>query len=265
MNKHRQTKKALIHHEKYHNNCHDYLKTFYLEKYAVPIYKPLLYRIKEKIPKLDICNDLPENRYDDVIVCDQHAVIFGDSRDIYPILATYALNACIGLIMYIPKFCVGTIAHIDGLPGYTKQSAINDGININFDPAHENITIMLKHLRNLCGTTEILQIEYYLVGGIFHLSEIMIHDIVKTIDHYPDNQYKFIFKGRNLLGPENQSRNLCLDTKTGEIKYFDYIVNMEFYGEIVNSRGIPANIIKAPRVSEAYLDITYLPSLIHKN
>lgn len=254
-------RKKLIYHEKYHNNCHDYLKSFYLEKYAVSRYKPLLYRIKEKIPTLAICNEIAEHAYDNVIVCDQHAVVFGKAIDIYPILATYALNACIGLIMYVPKYQVAALAHIDGLPGYSMKSAIDDGLDINFDPIYENLTIILKYLRNLCQTQTILQIEYYLVGGIFDLSEVMIHDIIKTIHQYPDKQYQFTFVGRNLLGPENQARNLCIDTRTGKIKYFDYMANMEFYGVLVNKNGLPINIIKAPRISEAYLDITYVPCL----
>lgn len=51
--------RKLIYHEKYHNNCHDYLKTFYLEKYAVPKYKKFLYEIKNKIPKINICQESP--------------------------------------------------------------------------------------------------------------------------------------------------------------------------------------------------------------
>lgn len=260
----RRTRRKLIYHEKYHNNCHDYLKTFYLEKYAVQVYKPLLYRIKDKIPKLNICNEITDHFYEDVIVCDQHAVVFGNANDIYPILATYALNACIGLIMYIPKYQVATLAHIDGLPGYSKKSAINDGIDINFDPIYENLTIILRYLRNLCKTSEMLQIEYYLIGGIFDLSEIMIHDIIKTIHQYPDKKYQFIFKGRNLLGPENQARNICIDSRTGEIKYFDYMANLEFYKNVINRVGLPSNIIKAPRISEAYLDVTYMPCMTIK-
>ena len=45
-----------------------------------------------------------------------------------------------------------------------------------------------------------------------------------------------------------------------KITYFDYVTNSEFYAKHTNSSGLAMNIIKAPRVSEAFLDITYLPN-----
>jgi hypothetical protein len=250
--------KKLIFNEKYHDNCHDYLKTIYVEKYAVTKYKPLLYDIRKKIPKLNICTDTPYEMYGEVIVCDQHAVIFSYYLDIYPMLATYALNACVALVMYSKEYKVAALAHIDGLPGYSKQSAINDGLNINFDPVYENIKTILKYFRYLCNTNTNISIEYYLVGGIFDLSEVMIHDIINCINMFNSKKYNFVFKGRNILGPENQSRNICIDTDTGNITYFDYILNSEYHNNHRNSDGLPINIIKAPRKSEAFLDITYL-------
>ena len=250
--------KKLIYNEKYHDNCHDYLKAFYLERYAIPKYKNLLYQIKDKIPKINICNETEKNLYADIIVCDQHAVIFGKNNDIFPILSTYALNACIGLVLYIPANKIGCLAHIDGLPGYSKQSAIDDGLNINFDPIEENMKIILKKLRNLAQTNAVINIDYYLIGGIFDMSEIMVNDIINCINGI-DNKYNFTFKGRNIMGPENQSRNICLNTKNGMITYFDYIANSEFYANNRNANGLAMNIIKAPRKSEAMLDITYEP------
>lgn len=258
--------KTLIYNEKYHDNCHDYLKPFYLEKYAVPKYKPLLYEILKKIPKVDICEDTPFDLYRDIIVCDQHAVVFGHYKDIYPILATYALNACIGLLMYVPKIKLASLAHIDGLPGYSRESALADGLNIQFDPVYENINTILKYMRYLSDTDEIMYIDYYLIGGIFDLSEVMVNDIIECINKLSNDKYHFIFKGRNILGPENQSRNICIDTRNGKITYFDYITNSEFYKNHITKDGIPINIIKAPRKSEAYLDITYIPKFkIGKN
>lgn len=254
-------KKKLIYNEKYHDNCHDYLKPLYLEKYAVSRFKPLLYEISKKIPKINICEETPYDMYADIIVCDQHAVIFGHCMDIFPILATYALNACVGLIMYTPKFKIASLAHIDGLPGYSNKSAIEDGLNIDFDPVHENIKIMLEYIRFLSETAEIIDIEYYLVGGIFDLSEVMINDIIECLQKIGDDRYKFLFCGRNILGPENQSRNICIDTRTGKITYFDYLMNSEFYQKHINEKGIPINIINAPRKSEAFLDITYIPKM----
>lgn len=250
--------KKLIYHEKYHDNCHDYLKPTYLEKYAVPKYKSMLYVIREQIPKLNICEDTPNEMYGEIIVCDQHAVIFSCYTDIYPMIATYALNACVGLIFYSQKFKVAALAHIDGLPGYSKQSAIDDGLNIDFDPVYENIKIMLKHMRLLCNTNQNIDIVYYLVGGIFDLSEVMIHDIIESIEKFNNMEHKFSFRGRNILGPENQSRNICIDTKTGKITYFDYIANSDYHAKHRNANGLPINIIKAPRNSEAFLDVTYM-------
>uniref|UniRef100_A0A6G6AAP7 CheD chemotaxis protein n=1 Tax=Borely moumouvirus TaxID=2712067 RepID=A0A6G6AAP7_9VIRU len=248
-----------IYSEKYHDNCHDYLKKIYLEKYAQPKYKKFLYEVKKYIPKLNICVDTDYDQYGNVIVCDQHAVIFGHHQDIFPILATYALNACIGLIMYCPKYKVAALAHIDGLPGYSFESAIDDGVKVNFDPVYENIGIILKNIRNICKTREIIDIDYYLIGGIFGLSEVMIFDITQCLNKYGGGNYKFNFIGRNLLGPDNQSRNICFNTITGEITYFDFITNSEYYGSNLNKKNLPINIIKAPRKSEALLDITYLP------
>src|SRR5690606_16057176 len=127
-------------------------------------------------------------------------------------------------------------AHIDGLPGYSEISANEDGLKIDFDPVYENMKIMLKYVRKLCNTDELLDIDYYLIGGIFDLSEVMIHDIINCLNN-PNNkykfefEYKFFFKGRNILGPENQSRNICINTKNGSITYFDYMINSEYYGK----------------------------------
>lgn len=251
--------KKLIYHEKYHDNCHDYLKTVYLEKYALPQYKNLLYDIRDKIPVVNICNETAKNLYADIIVCDQHAVIFGHCSDIYPCLATYALNACVALVMYLPKYKIGCVTHIDGLPGYSQTSAKNDGLNINFDPIQENMKIILRRLRNLAQTNTIIDINYYLIGGIFDMSEVMINDIIECINNINKNHYRFLFKGRNILGPENQSRNICLDTRNGTITYFDYMFNHEFYRKNLGKNNKPINVIVAPRKSEAYLDITYEP------
>lgn len=250
--------------EKYHHNCHDYLKRFYIEKYAYPRYKQLLYEIKEYIPVLNICNNTPTEQYPEIIVCDQHAVIFSHYLDRYPIMATYALNACIGLVIYIPEHKVGCLAHIDGLPGYSQKSSIEDGLKIKFNPVKENLNVILTFLKKLCMTcdkNDILIIDYYLIGGIFNLSEVMVNDIIECINEYQGTMYRFNFKGRNLLGPENQSRNICIDTRNGIISYFDYITNSEVYEKNVGKNKLPINIIKAPRKSEAFLDITYIPKL----
>ena len=252
----------IIFNEKYHDNCHDYLKTIYIEKYAPKKYKKFLYEIKKKIPIVPICNNTGVDTYANIVVCDQHAVIFGHRSDINPVLATYALNACVGLLMYVPAHGIGALAHIDGLPGYSKASAIDDGLDIEYDPVMENIKIILFNLSSMVPNAK-LMIDFYLIGGIFSLSEVMINDILVAIDkfHTTSNKYRFNFRGRNLLGPENQSRNVCIDMRTGEITHFDYITNSEFY-DSRNSDGTPINIIRAPRRSEAFLDITYRPIIV---
>lgn len=254
-----QYRKKMIYNEKYHDNCHDYLKKFYLEKYALPNYKHMLYEIKDKIPKIDICVDTDTKLYIETVVCDQHAVIFTKNTDAFPILSTYALNACIGLIMYIPTNKIACLAHIDGLPGYSKKSALNDGLKINFDPIKENMKIILNKLRTMATSANVLNIDYYLIGGIFDMSEIMIHDIIEHINTIDKKLYTFNFKGRNLLGPENQSRNISFNTNNGQITYFDYVINNDIYSKHRNDNGLAINIIKAPRTSEAILDITYEP------
>lgn len=255
--------KKIFYYEKYHDNCHDYLKALYVEKYAMPQYKKLLYQIKEKIPKINICNDTDEHLYTDIIICDQHAVIFAHHADIFFAISTYALNACVALVLYISEYKIGCMTHFDGLPAYSKTSAINDGLEINFDPIEENMKIILRKLRNLAQTNITLNIDYYLIGGIFGMSEVMINDIIACVNRINKNEYRFTFKGRNILGPENQSRNICLNTRNGKITYFDYVLNSEIYVNNRNDEGLPMNIIKAPRKSEAFLDITYEPVLIY--
>lgn len=264
--------KNIIYSEKYHDNCLDYLKKFYIERYANKKYQSFLYQIKKEIPKVNICTEMKRELYVDTIVCDQHAVIFSYSTDIYPVIATYALNACVGLVMYIPEYKVASLAHIDGLPGYSQQSANNDGLKINFSPVYDNISKILNLLCEIIEfgsgsksgsksgleTEKIIQIEYYLIGGIFELSEVMVHDIVECINSLSNDKYQFRFVGRNILGPANQARNISFDTRDGSIYYFDFIENSEVYQHHRKNK-LPVNIIKAPRESEAMLDITYLP------
>jgi hypothetical protein len=255
-------KNNLIFNESYHDNCHDYLRDFYINKYCGKKYIKLIRNIKEKIPIIHICNDTAFDIYGETIVCDQHGVIFSHNLDINPVLATYALNACIGLIFYLPKFKVGCIAHIDGLPGYSKESAIEDGITeIDINPIQSNLKMIISIIRDIIpDINSDLLIEFYLIGGIFELSEIMIHDILECITKMgsTNKNITFIFKGRNLLGPENQSRNICFDTRNGKITYFDFLINAEFYKDHFHN-GKPMNIISASRQSEALLDITYVP------
>lgn len=252
--------------QKYHDNCHDFLKKTYLEKYANQKYKNFLYDIKNKIPVVNICHELHTDQYSKTIICDQHAVIFGHKADINPILATYALNACVGLVLYSAKYGVGALAHIDGLPGYTQKSALEDNISINFSPVEKNIQLILTNLEMIAKhkSDKKFELDFYLVGGIYGLSEVMIHDIIETLLRLQDSgNYIFNFRGRNILGPENQSRNICIDIRTGEVLHFDYVTNSEFYDGNKNTDNLPFNIVPAPRKSEAFLDVTYKPIIIN--
>lgn len=244
---------GLIFNEKIHNNVHDYLKAIYLELYAIPKYKNILYDIKKNIPVLSICNRTDAANYSKIIVCDQHVVIFGRYDDQYPVFGTYGLNACICLIFYLPKYKIGSMAHIDGLPGYSKESAIADGLNIHFDPALENIKLIVYYLETICGTKNGLEIDFYLIGGIFNLSEIMINDILLAINKLNGKKHKFFFCGRNLLGPENQARNICFNLESGQITHFDFLDNIELLKD--SDTMMP----KASRKYDSFLDITYLP------
>jgi len=243
--------------ETYHDNCHDYLKTVYLSQYTMPGYLNIITNIKKSIPIIHICDETSDQLYGHTIVCDQHGVIFSHYQDIYPILATYALNACLGLILYIPKLKIGCVAHFDGLPAYSKESAQSDGIKLNFDPVTENIKIILGNIRLMAPKVNRFDIDVYLIGGMFNLSEIMINDMINCIKKFNGKIFQFNFKGRNLLGPENQTRNICLDTATGKITHFDFLTNLEVHKNNLNQNNLPMNIIKAPRKSEAFLDITY--------
>lgn len=213
--------------EEYHDNCHDYLKPVYIELWAMPEYKKLLYSLME-IPKLNIC---AEETKGDSIVCDQHAVVFGNANKGKPILATCALNACIAVILYCPNDKTGAIAHFDGLPAYSKESAELAGEKVEFDPIKVNMGMILNKLgKNL---------KAWLVGGIFGTSEPMLNDIVKFIESVP----WITIEGRNLMGPINQTRNISLDLRDGVIRHFD----------IMNDFDKP----KAPNKHPALLDITW--------
>lgn len=250
--------RKLIYNEKYHDNCFDYLKEYYLQRYLLKEYLNFFRDIRENITLLDICDIAPMNIYGDAVVCDQHAVIFTHHKDRYPVLATYALNACIGLLIYEPNLKIGSLAHIDGLPGYSQQSAVRDGIEIFYSPVEYNINTIIKHLIKMCPRDS-YEFDYYLVGGIFDMSEIMVYDIVQAIDiiQKQRSHIKFHLKGRNLLGPENQSRNICFDTRTGNLLHFDFIENATYHANNYVD-GLPYNIIKAPNKNQALLDITYV-------
>lgn len=249
--------------EEYHDNCHDYLIPFYIDKYADSRYIDFLNIIKTNITKLNICRNTNINSYKKTIVCDQHCVVISNSSDKYSILATYALNACMGLILYNKKNKVGAIAHIDGLVGFSNKSAKRDGYNLKYSPIHKNINLILKKMRYLCQSTDMLQIDYYIIGGIFGISEILIHDIVYCFNDLDVSSYSFRFKGRNILGPKNQTRNICFDTKTGKISYFSYLENYDYYSKsvIMNPDWIPPNIIRSKNKLISMLDISYIANL----
>lgn len=250
----------MVYKESYHDNCKDYLKKSYIEKFSPKKYKQTLFNISKIIPIIDICTDISPNSYEKTIVCDQHAVIFTDNKDKYTILATYALNACVGLIMYVKEEKIGSIAHMDGLPAYSKLDALDDGIDIDYDPVDYNILFMLNKIAILSKNKSVLNIDFYLIGGVFELSEIMIYSILCSIGKFNhkiiDNVlYNFNFVGRNLLGPINQSRNICLDISNGKIFHFDFMDNSEYYGQ-----KIPSNIIRGEKINSGKLDMTYFPA-----
>lgn len=224
--------------KEYHDNCHDFLKPLYIELYAMPGSKAFLYEISNYVPKLDICSEMKD--YDKTVVCDQHAVIMGTSTSDKPILATYALNSCIALVMYSPAHKIGAMTHFDGLPAYFKSTAALAGQKLSFDPIVVNMGMIIEKLKNHAKAP--LDLKVWLVGGVFGLSELMLRDLITYLAEVKD--VKIRLKGRNLLGPINQSRNIALDLRDGSIKYFDIL---EYGGEIT----------KAPYTHPALLDITY--------
>lgn len=225
--------------KEYHDNCHDFLKPLYIEMYAMTESKKFLYEIANYVPKLNICTDMSD--YDKVVVCDQHAVILGASTTDKPILATYALNACVALVIYCPDHKIGAMTHFDGLPAYFKSTAEKAGQIYDFDPIAVNLGMIFSKLENSVKPKPLGCLKVWLVGGVFGLSELMIRDLVTYL---AESKEKIKLKGRNLLGPINQSRNIALDLRDGSIKYFDIL---EYHEEIT----------KAPYKHSALLDITY--------
>lgn len=225
------------------DNCHDYLKPMYIESWAPKEYKDLFYTIANYIPKLNICTEMTFPDYGLAVICDQHAMIFGQASGTKPILATCALNACVSLIIYCPTKKVGVVSHFDGLPGYHQNSAKFAGLDPGFDPVKLNVSMMLRKI-NSHGLLDI-----YLVGGVYGLSETMVQDILAFILTLPNIQ----LKGRNLMGPVNQSRNVALDTRDGTIKYFDIIENSTWQHQNQASDNRPKALNKHP----ALLDITW--------
>ena len=246
--------------EEYHDNCHDYLKSTYIIKHADPRYIEFLNVIKNNIKRINICGDTPVENYGSTLVCDQRCVIISNAYDKYPIIATYALNACVCLILYDRKNKIGAVAHIDGLVGYSNKTANKDGYHIKYSPIARNVEYILEAMRKISGSKKKLKIEYYVIGGIFGLSEILVYDIVFCFRSLDNDRYIFSFKGRNILGPANQTRNICFDTRTGNITYFSYLENYDFHSNytIREPSWIPPNIIPAKEKYRAKLSAVYI-------
>jgi hypothetical protein len=244
-------------HVEFHDNCLDYLAPYYIKQYSEERYQQFLLDLALRVPIINFCQQMIQSDYLRTIVCDQHAIIISHNEDPFPIMSTYALNACIGLILYEPKYHIGVIGHFDGLPGFSQESSIEDGIVIDYDPFASNMGAIMNRV-NLMTNSSIpyYNFDCYLIGGVYGLSETMIHDMFT----YLDNKFrdaKFNFVGRNLLGPDNESRNIALSTFDGKLYYFDYIENYVEHGNSAK------NIISAPHlrtpVDEKYtmMDLTY--------
>lgn len=234
--------------EAIHDNCHDYLKPFYIEIYSDKRFKVLLYEIASRVDTLNICTELSRYDYEKVVLCDQHAFVTGRGDSNKPLLATYGINVCMSLILYAPGFNVGCVSHFDGLPGYSKESATKHDYKLSFSPVKRNIDAMLSSVRKCCNAKGKILVDFYLVGGIFNMSEVMLHDILEYLASIQGKEYQLVFKGRNIMGPENQARNVCLDTRCGSIRHYDIIISGEYN---------VSPMIEASNNSEALLDATW--------
>jgi hypothetical protein len=250
--------KKLRYHVEFHDNCLDYLAPHYIKQYSEERYQKFLIELSEKIPIINFCQQMDKINYNKTIVCDQHAIIMTHDKDPYPYISTYALNACIGLILYEPQYHLGVICHFDGLPGFSQRSANEDGIIIDYDPFASNMKNVIDNLNYVTlNTIKHYNFDSYLIGGVYGLSETMIHDMYQYLNNnFSDATFNFV--GRNLLGPDNESRNIALSTLDGKLYYFDYVENY-----IANNGN--GNIITAPHLKNpvdknyTIMDITYLP------
>jgi len=251
--------RKLRYHVEFHDNCLDYLAPYYIKQYGEERYQNFLLQLAQDVPIINFCQQMDQADYLRTIVCDQHATIISHYKDPYPFISTYALNACIGLILYEPTYHIGIVCHFDGLPGFSQRSANEDGIIIDYDPFITNMKNIMDQLNYVTdGKIKYLNFNTHLIGGVYGLSETMIHDIYNYLNNKFSNA-RFNFVGRNLLGPENESRNIALSTIDGKLYYFDYVENYMAHG------GHAKNIIASPHlkdpVNEKYtmMDITYIP------
>lgn len=249
--------------EKYHKNCFDYLTPKYINRYVFYRYKDTIDYIAATVPKLDICQDLPIDDYSKIITCDQHASVFTHTNDPLPIMATRSLNTCICLIMHSPTHNVASMSHIDGLPGFSRRAANDDGMAIDYSPVQRTVAVIVNQLE-LIRNCKIDDLDYYMIGGVFGLSEIMVHDILQELIRVElESKTKLVFRGRNLLGPINQSRNICFDARAGvtnRFSYYDYFDNFE----LVRDTEERYKLHRQDRLP-CCLTITYTPKALLKN
>lgn len=245
--------------EDFHDNCWDYLYPLYISRYCDESYVELINFVRKNVPKISLGIDTPVEQYRDIIVCDQHSVIITCSRDTNPIMATYALNACVSLVLYDRKNKYGSLSHFDGMVGY-RVKITKDKYTYKHSPMYKEICRTLSIIRKLSGQEGTLDIEYYVIGGTFGLSELLIHDLIYCMTELDKNLYNASFSGRNILGPKNQVRNFCFDTRLGTFSHFDYIYNYDQYAKknTMDPEWVPPNILLNKCKNRYKLDYTYI-------
>lgn len=217
------TKRYKLYRTLHVDNCIDYLHIHMIKKYSDSSLLPVMKEIKHTVKKINVCEILPEDFFGLNVVVSQHCFGVTSHDNKYPIISTDSLNSCVGLILYEPTLKICSIAHFDGLPGYTKESVIKElGNVINYSPVHKNIGTMIDEMKKK-NKAERYNFDVYMVGGIFVLSERSIVDIYQTLKSWQDKSVTFKFSGRNLLGPINSRRNISFDTRTGKIYNFDIL------------------------------------------
>jgi chemotaxis receptor (MCP) glutamine deamidase CheD len=202
-------------------NCTDFLDDGFIED-ALDEYRLKLELIKRNVKPFDYCQPMEEDMYDKLIIGWQHTIVISHALDKYPIVGTYGLNSCVSLILYEPNYKIGVVTHFDGLPGWSQATHQRRGYKLEFDPLKYNIGNALAHVYKIIGDNTYsskLEFDVYIVGGIYRMSEVTIVDIYELITKKFENVV-FNIKGRNLLGHDNQKRNVAIDTRTGELYRF---------------------------------------------
>ena len=215
------------------DNCIDYANQYNMDKIEEK-YQARIKDIIDKVPVINFCNHFDhKSLYPKTLEVDQHAYIITHAQDRFPIIATNSLCPCVSFIAYEPALRVGCLTHIDGLPAYSKESLIDDEIELDYIPLEYNMKAIIDGMK-IDANSETLNLDIYLIGGTSTLSPSVVIDIYDYINSYKNDKIILNLKGRNILGPDNQSRSVALDTRDGKLYYFDSYQTIYFKDETID-------------------------------